>query len=177
VTAAWVTLLAHGPRAAAVADELAPALPPPFQVRVREAVALDLDALLDRQRGQLDARALLQRLPPAAPGVHLLALVEVDLFLPVLTYVLGASELGRRRSVLSLARLVPPDAGPGLLLYRASVEAVHELGHGLGLVHCAVPACPMHRTLWPEAIDLKQPLPCPSCLAAIRAGLEGSLLY
>lgn len=171
MTAARVTLLARGPRAVALADELSRALPPPFRVAAREPLALDLDAPLDRQRGQLDASWLLEQLPPVPPGARLLALVEVDLFLPALTYVFGASVLGRGRSVLSLARLSPPDAGPGLLLHRASIEAVHELGHGLGLVHCAVPTCPMHRTLWPEGIDLKQLVPCPTCRSSIDEAL------
>ncbi len=167
---ARVKLLTHGPRSAALSVELAGALPPPFRVEEREPLELALDALLDRQRGQLDASRLLELLP-RAPGAHLLALVDVDLFLPVLTYVFGASELGGGRSVLSLARLAPADAGAELLLRRTVVEAVHELGHGLGLVHCAVPACPMHRTLWPEAIDLKGSAPCPACRRALEDAL------
>lgn len=50
---------------------------------------------------------------------------------------------------------------------RVLVEAVHELGHALGLPHCAVPTCAMHRSLWPESIDLKDAAYCPTCLAVV----------
>ena len=52
---------------------------------------------------------------------------------------------------------------------RITVEAVHELGHGMGLVHCVVPDCAMHRSLWPEGVDLKRPEYCPACLATLSA--------
>jgi archaemetzincin len=156
-------------------DALSAALPAPLRVRSRAPLGLDLEPLVDRQRGQLDASRLLELLPAPAAGDDLvLALVTVDLFLPVLSYVFGASTLGAGRSVLSLGRLraelsSPTEDARRLLARRATIEAVHELGHGLGLVHCPAPGCPMHRTLWPEAVDLKAPEPCPACAALIAA--------
>jgi predicted Zn-dependent protease len=32
-----------------------------------------------------------------------------------------------------------------------------------------VPDCAMHRSLWPEGVDLKRAEYCPACLAALTA--------
>ena len=161
-------------------------LPPPFQGGRVEQASLDLTPCRDALRDQVDASCLLQRLPAPQAGWVVLLLTGVDLFLPVLTYVFGASQLGAGKSVLSSARLhlAGPDAGaaptppgraalgernllPRLLVRRALVESLHELGHAMGLTHCVVPDCAMHRSLWPEAIDLKAAAYCPSCRAVL----------
>lgn len=102
-----------------------------------------------------------------------LLLVGVDLFVPALTYVFGLSHLGGRRGVLSLARLKPPEESSlseQVLLRRLDVEVAHELGHAAGLVHCVVNECAMHRSLWPESVDLKNPGFCASCRALLPHG-------
>jgi len=144
-------------------------LPAPLQAAEPVELLLDLEPCRDGVRGQVDAGCLVDRLPPPPPGWTLLGLTGADLFLPALTHVFGASRLGQRRGVLSWARLGDP---PERLGRRLLVEAVHELGHSAGLVHCPVGDCAMHRTLWPEGIDLKRPDYCPGCRAALE-GLEG----
>ena len=145
-------------------------LPSPYRGGKVKQLALDMESCRDRQRGQVDAACLLQRIPLPPPGWTTLALTGVDLFLPALTYVFGVSQLSGFRGVLSLARLQPEKKWPATwptFVRRTTVEAVHELGHTLGLVHCPLAECPMHRTLWPEAIDLKHPEYCPVCLKAV----------
>jgi len=92
-----------------------------------------------------------------------------DLYLSALTYVFGLSELGSRRGVLSSARLcaLEQKSMSPLGVRRVLIEAVHELGHTVGLLHCPIPSCAMHRTLWPEAVELKSPTYCPACREAI----------
>jgi archaemetzincin len=126
---------------------------------------LDLcDPCRDRLRGQVDAGCLVDRLPVPPPGCTVLGLTGVDLYLPALTHVFGASRLGERRGVVSSFRLAdPPERGPARLV----VEATHEIGHALGLVHCPVAGCAMHRALWPEGVDLKRPEYCPACLGEL----------
>jgi len=125
---------------------------------------LDCDSCRDRVRGQVDAACLVERLPTPPPGWSLLGLTGADLFLPALTHVFGASRLGGRRGVLSSFRLSDP---PERSRSRLVIEAVHEIGHALGLAHFAVQRCAMHRTLWPEGIDLKRPDYCPACQAEL----------
>jgi archaemetzincin len=155
-----------------LAAALLAGLPPPLTAGGAARLALELEPCRDRTRAQTDGACLLRRLPsPSADGL-LLALTGEDLFLPALTYVFGVSELGAGRGLLSWARLRPQGEEPAdgawrRLVRRVTTEAVHELGHALGLVHCPVAACAMHRTLWPEAIDLKEPAYCPTCRAAI----------
>ncbi len=122
---------------------------------------------LDRLRQQLDAAKLLDALPQPEQGEAILAVIGSDLFLPVLTYVFGASVLGHRRSVLSVARLQPTNGDRTVFRRRVVVEALHELGHGLGLVHCPLASCPMHQAFHPEAVDLKEPTYCPACSRAV----------
>lgn len=145
-------------------------LPPPFSPGEIVPLRLDLSACRDVHRNQLDAQCVLDALPPAPEGHLLLALVADDLFFSVMTYVFGLTELGARRGVLSCHRLADDLEGrEEVLRQRALVEAVHELGHGVGLVHCQVNECAMHRTLWPEGIDTKEPRLCPTCLSALQA--------
>ncbi len=145
-------------------------LPPPYQGSKVEQLELDMESYRDHQRGQVDAACLLQQIPLPPSGWTTLALTGADLFLPALTYVFGVSQLSGFRGVLSLSRLRPENKWPTTwptFVRRVTVEAVHELGHTLGLVHCPLAECPMHRTLWPEAIDLKRPEYCPVCLKLI----------
>jgi archaemetzincin len=54
---------------------------------------------------------------------------------------------------------------------RAIKEAVHEVGHTLGLVHCLDRRCPMALSLGLDDLDLKSAAPCSSCAALLRGGL------
>jgi len=168
-----VELLEVGDVPPGLASALLAGLPAPLIAGGAARIALELEPCRDRAISQTDGACLLRRLPsPPADGL-LLALTGEDLSLPALTYVFGVSELGAGRSLLSWARLRPQRQEPAdeawrLFVRRVTTEAVHELGHALGLVHCAVGACAMHRTLWPEAIDLKEPAYCPACRAAIE---------
>ena len=129
-----------------------------------------LSSAYDRARAQYDAATVLEAVPDPGPGWLNLLLVDFDLFVPALTYVFGLSHLGGRRGVLSTARLKPPEessVSEAVLLRRLDVEVAHELGHAAGLVHCVVNDCAMHRSLWPESVDLKNPAFCASCRALL----------
>jgi archaemetzincin len=86
--------------------------------------------------------------PPAGhPGACLLLVAVEDLFVPGLNFVFGLADRLRRRAIVSLARLRPEFYGeePDESIYfaRALKEAVHELGHLMGLGHCSNPRCVM----------------------------------
>jgi archaemetzincin len=155
-----------------LAQRLLADLPTPFAGGHVASLPVDTRTFFDRHRRQVDAAALLEALEPPPPGEVLLALTADDLFVSVMSYVFGLTELGARRGVLSLARL--GEGAPLALETRTLVEAIHELGHGLGLVHCPVADCAMHRTLWPEQIDLKRAEYCPSCLETLLSSLAAT---
>lgn len=141
----------------------------------------------DPRRGQHASRAVLAWLVEHAPPLpdRLLGMTDVDLFMPVLTFVFGEAQLEGGTALVSTARLNAPD-DPALTLARVRCEAVHELGHTYGLLHCdgfegtgrRARRCAMTRSASIRAVDEKSGRLCPDCRARI-APLEqdGSHVY
>jgi len=105
-------------------------------------------------------------------SAKLLGVCEVDLFIPILTFVFGEAQLNNRSALISACRLRQPFYGLpedlDLLYTRCEKEALHELGHTFGLLHCSSHTCVMHPSNSVEQIDLKTSLFCPSCLESVR---------
>jgi archaemetzincin len=101
-----------------------------------------------------------------------LIVTGVDLFVPRLNFVFGLADMRRKAAVISLARLDPGFYGqrknPLLLQGRALKEAVHELGHLLGLGHCQKPACIMYFSNTLADTDRKGPGFCSVCRGQLR---------
>jgi archaemetzincin len=139
-------------------------------------VEMDLRPAYFPERNQYHATlilaSLLRRLPD--PGARILGITGLDLFVPVLTFVFGQAQLKGPGALLSTFRLrnefygLPAD--PYLLLDRTIKEAVHELGHSFGLVHCHDPACVMSSSTYVEEVDLKSDWYCPECEGLLVAG-------
>lgn len=133
---------------------------------------LDLPGAFDASRGQHHSTALLRQiLECSEPGEKTIAVVDVDLFIPVLTFVFGEAQFDGAAAVVSAARLanefygMPPDADA--LRHRLEKEIVHELGHTFGLYHCHQFECVMRSSTYVEEIDLKRAAPCPECRAIL----------
>lgn len=128
---------------------------------------------LDHSRKQYDSRLLLEALHAELQDgdARLIGITEVDLFVPVFTFVFGEAQLNGRVAVASLFRLrnsfygLPEDSE--LLAERLLKEAVHEIGHTFGLVHCHNPRRVMHSSPAVEEVDLKRSDLCRSCRRAI----------
>jgi archaemetzincin len=118
----------------------------------------------DLRRGQHSSRGVLSWLHSAWPGAatRVLGVTDVDLFMPVLTFVFGEAQLEGDAAVVSAARLVEP-GNHVLTAARLAKESVHELGHTFGLLHCESPRCVMARSASVRAVDAKLPRLCPSC--------------
>ena len=123
----------------------------------------------DITRGQYHATRLLECVEsyPIPPQDLILGLTQVDLFIPILTFVFGEARLNKPGAILSLHRLTPQFYGlpqnDALTIQRATIEAIHELGHNLGLLHCNQYPCAMHASRTADDIDLKNPRFCPDC--------------
>jgi len=172
-----VRLLALGDVPPRLAEAVLAGLPRPYAGGEIGHLAVALEHCYDRQRAQVDASRLIEQVPDPEPGWLTMGLIGADLFMPALTYVFGISHLGGRRGIVSWFRLRPEEESldaAAIFVRRITTEVVHELGHTVGLVHCVVPDCAMHRSLWPEAIDLKHPEYCPACLETLTSGSEQS---
>lgn len=122
----------------------------------------------DPRRNQWESGRILRWLGDRHPdaGARILGVSDVDLFLPILTFVFGEAQLGGRAALVSIRRLGGPDGGTGprsLLAERLRKEAVHELGHAFGLVHCGNAGCAMSRSAGVHEIDMKGEGLCPDC--------------
>lgn len=158
----WVGVLTRG-----VADVF------PLPVR-RLEVQLDLHGAFSPDRQQYHATlllaGLLRHLPE--PESKILGVTAVDLYAPVLTFVFGQSQLDGAGAVISTYRLRQEYYGlrddEGLLIDRAVKEAVHELGHAFGLVHCPDFECVMRASSSVEEVDLKRSTFCRGCLTELE---------
>lgn len=156
-------------------ERLAGRLEESFQVRTRlRNPWFDPELSYDRARGQYNSTMLLRMLldDPQAGDGKILGVTTVDLFIPVLTYVFGEAQLQGRAATVSIHRLKPEAYGlpadDALLYRRFETEAVHELGHTYGLVHCKNAGCVMRASTYAEDIDLKSPSFCRACLDMVR---------
>lgn len=155
--------------------ELEAFLPRVFQRPTKRGhLKIDLKGAFDPNRGQYNSSLILRQLIAQPPGdaEKVLAVVEVDLFIPILTFVFGEAQVGGIGAVVSTHRLhngfygLPEDRR--LTDERLIKEAVHELGHTFGLIHCSQPECVMNSSTYVENIDLKPAQPCPVCQGALQ---------
>lgn len=133
---------------------------------------LDYLSAFDPGRGQYYSTEILRRLQPLAEnGVRVLGVTELDLFVPVLTFVFGEAQLDGPCALVSFHRLREEFYGmparADLLAERLLKEAVHELGHTFGLRHCFDWQCVMASSHAVEFLDVKEAEFCRRCAKAI----------
>lgn len=134
---------------------------------------LELDSAYDASRKQSNSTALLAQVLQGKEDFSKkrIALVDVDLFIPVLTFVFGEAQLNGTAAIVSTHRLSNQFYGlpknHNLMLERLEKETVHELGHTFGLYHCHQFECVMRSSTYVEEIDMKRVYPCEACAEAI----------
>lgn len=110
---------------------------------------------------------------------RLMGVTQVDLYIPILTFVFGLAQIEGPCSVISIHRLCPEfydqSSDFDFLLNRIEKTALHELGHTMGLTHCRDRRCVMHSSTRIEDTDFKQPFFCPTCFELFNWYLERSL--
>lgn len=97
---------------------------------------------------------------------HVIAVTDVDLYVPRLNFVFGEAECPGKYALISLYRLRHPEEK--LFLNRVLKEAVHELGHTFGISHCENHLCVMHFSNSILETDIKGVEFCKRCLTKIK---------
>ncbi|MBM4315780.1 MAG: archaemetzincin family Zn-dependent metalloprotease [Deltaproteobacteria bacterium] len=147
-----------------------------FRMRTRRReLGIRLKEVYDPGRAQYNSSLILQQLITRPPlnAEKILGVLDVDLFIPILTFVFGEAQLKGIGAVVSTHRLhnrfygLPEDSE--LTTDRLLKEAVHELGHTFGLVHCLQPKCVMNASTYVEHIDQKSSEFCPLCEKRVHA--------
>ena len=165
-----IVLIPIGGIQPAVADFLSLSLPEIINTPCRvigEEISVEPFYSIERQ--QYHSTEILRELLPHAEvnRSHVLGIMDRDLYIPILTFVFGEAQLGGRCALVSCHRLhqsfygLPEDES--LFLTRCEKEAVHELGHTLGLTHCSNFECVMRYSTSVADIDIKRNVFCPRC--------------
>lgn len=190
----WLPLLALAGlwavtgNAASLKIKLVPvgSLPPPLLSFLQEGLAQKLGAIVQvggnlplpgshpEGRRQYPGEPFLTVLAAARTPEDevILGVTGVDLSAPGLNFVFGLADPRSHCAVISLARLYPESYGqprsPQLFKKRVLKEAVHEIGHILGLGHCPDPACIMFFSNSLADTDRKGPGFCARCQELLR---------
>jgi archaemetzincin len=141
------------------AEVLSPVLDPSFALHA-ERQQYHSSEILARMQGHISSSTW-----------RLLGITAFDLYIPILTFVFGEAQLGGGSAVVSYHRLqqefygLPADLD--VMTNRLLIEAVHELGHTLGLTHCRDYRCAMAPSHAVEWIDIKDSGFCEDCLARV----------
>jgi archaemetzincin len=133
------------------------------------------DDAYDPRRKQWSSTRIISWLARSGPEGKVLGVTDVDLFIPILTFVFGEAQVGGRAAVVSTARLAEPGLPDDrIVLERLSKESVHEVGHVLGLLHCETPGCVMGRSASVRDVDGKRGEPCAACRARLARDREAT---
>lgn len=149
---------------------LSEALSYSFQIETKIVLFnIDPEFAYDTSRSQYNSTEILAGLLKNHPedALKMLGVTDIDLFIPVLTFVFGEAQLDGTAAVVSTRRLrnqfygLPKDGG--LLMERLEKEAIHEVAHTFGLVHCPDHTCVLNSSTYVENIDLKGKALCMTC--------------
>jgi archaemetzincin len=135
-----------------------------------QPVRLEPEFAFNPLRRQYHSTEILKKIlqKPPSETWKVLGVTEMDLYIPVLTFVFGEAQLADGGAVVSAHRLrqefygMPTD--PEILQQRLLKESLHELGHTYGLRHCPDYTCVMSASNGVERIDLKRAEFCPNCV-------------
>ena len=138
-----------------------------------ETISIPFDAY-DSGRKQFNSSHILAKIGDFGKkhGLeHILGITDVDLFIPYLNFVFGEAQYGGRTAIVSMFRLRPEFYGQNsdrnLFVERSVKEAVHEVGHLIGLGHCDNPTCVMFFSNSIFDTDRKGTLLCKKCKSSI----------
>ena len=140
-------------------------------------VVLDPSPTFHSGRRQFHSSEILARMQTFvdADCWRVLGVTDVDLYIPILTFVFGEAQMGGPCALVSAKRLrqefysLPAD--DDLLRQRLLKEAIHEIGHTCGLTHCDNYSCVMASSHAVEWIDIKEAALCKDCEKKLLAAV------
>ncbi len=146
-------------------------------VRISRNMAVP-EGSYERNRNQYNSTRILREILREAPAdaIKIVGIIDKDMCIPILTFVFGEAQLGGVASIVSIARLrqefhgLSPD--DGILFERLCKEALHELGHNFGLIHCPDRECVMYLSNTVRDVDRKRIAYCESCDSALYLKTE-----
>jgi len=142
-------------------------------VNLREG-RIDLGEYYDPARRQYNGNTLLKIVDSMQypDSLKVLGIFNVDLFIPILTFIFGQAFLNGRCGIASVYRLSNERYGMPknnqLLIDRTKKEVIHELGHTFGLIHCDNPICVMRSSTYLEDVDQKKQNLCHRCQEKLK---------
>jgi archaemetzincin len=137
----------------------------------------DVNFAYDLTRDQYHSTVILELLANTSPpqAIKVVAITNVDLFIPILTHVYGEAQLAGKACIVSTFRLQE-----GLSIaniekefeYRIVKEVLHELGHTFNLRHCNDKTCIMHYCRSIKDVDRKSDQLCRYCKILLEDELK-----
>ncbi len=146
---------------------------PNFKVSALPALPDPSEAYVTK-RGQYHSTRILALLEKHVQNIQanrILGLTAFDLYVPGMSFVFGEARCPGRAAIISTRRLKPsPRKNQNLLGKRVLKEAVHEVGHMLGLKHCPNAPCVMYFSEHIRDTDRKESAFCIECRSQLKSG-------
>lgn len=146
-------------------------------VEMLPEVAIPEEAF-QHHRCQYDAGLVLKYLARFSFPHHsrILAITDVDLCTPILTFVYGLAEVGLNLAIVSDFRLKHTKDGgmvsEDIYYERLAKVALHEIAHTFSLYHCETPKCLMRFSHGLSHLDDLDILFCERCSFMLRQGMR-----
>ena len=152
-----------------IKDGLAKIFPETKALIVDEHLPLP-ESAFDKKRAQYRSNQVLGIIQSQCSDkslTRLLGVIDTDIYIQGLNFVFGEAIFPGKAALISLWRLKPEfyksPSNFEVFAERSVKEAVHEVGHTLGLRHCPRSSCVMHFSNSIFDTDKKQVLFCDEC--------------
>ena len=156
-------------------DRIIGTLKQTFRTQVNKIfLSIDTDSLYSRERRQYYSTGFMEQSVAQTTHINgkIILITELDIYVPVLTFLFGEAQLNGKHSIVSVFRLheefYSGFTDNELLYERTIKEIYHELGHNFGLIHCRNWDCVMHSSNNIEEVDLKGNTYCKKCFNLIN---------
>lgn len=151
-------------------DNLAETLKKTLNINCEITETMEMpDEAYDRERNQYHSTVIIKKLRThrTSNSHKILGVTEHDIFVPEFNYVFGQADINGPGAVISLHRLrqrfYGKDDDDEIFHRRTMKEAIHELGHAWGVMHCKNSKCIMYFSSIIEDTDKKLPEFCEKC--------------